>query len=302
MGGSIGVVSQKGRGTEFRVEIPFQSAPDAVVEVRDSDTPVRRRAPITVLLVEDDDVNRMVARRFLEGEGHCVIEAGSGFEALRLLESDPALEPDAILMDIGLPGMDGTETARKIRAFPGGRFDGVPVVAMSAHVFREEIDEYLEAGMDGFIGKPFESRELMEALARLGENRFPVVSLPRRRLGLDLVDLHHLRQDADTIGLSAVDEIVELFLSSSKESLAAYADAASNGEWRRAADLLHRLKSSAASLGLEALRVEVGRLESQYRRGEAVPGEPGGLRDLLGESSEALRSAWISVRESTRRA
>lgn len=299
MGGSIAVVSEKRQGTEFRVEIPFRPAPDAVIETRAPSDMASRLAPITVLLVEDDDVNRMVTKRFLEREPHRVIEASSGLEALRLLENRE-LRPDVILMDIGLPGMDGLETVRQIRALRDGRFDGVPVIAMSAHVFREEIDEYLNAGMDGYIGKPFACRELMETLAGLRDDRPPAVSVPSRRLLPQIVDSLHLRQDAAAIGASAVDEIVELFLSSSQESLRNFAAAVNSGEWKRAAAVTHRLKGSAASLGLEALRAESGRLESRYRQGEPVAGEPEGLSELLEATNEALRDAWIDIRESVR--
>jgi len=299
MGGSIAVASEKGQGTEFRVEIPFRAAPDTAIATRPQSAAVSSLAPITVLLVEDDDVNRMVTKRFLERDRHRVIAAASGQKALRLLE-DPDLRPDVILMDIGLPGMDGLETTRRIRALPGGRFDGVPVVAMSAHVFREEIDEYLHQGMDGYIGKPFASRELVKTLARLRADQSPPVSLPARRSGPQVVDLRHLTQDAETIGVSAVDELVETFLVSSQKSLRIFADAVKGGEWHRAAAVAHRLKGAAASLGLETLRAESGRLESHYLRGETVPGEPESLDELLRTTSDALRSAWIGIRESAR--
>jgi signal transduction histidine kinase/ActR/RegA family two-component response regulator len=119
----------------------------------------------TVLLVEDVEINQEIVLVLLEPSGLNIDIANDGNEALSKFEASPE-RYDAIFMDIQMPHMDGLEATRRIRALDLPRAKEVPIIAMTANVFREDIDRCLEAGMNAHVGKPI---NLSEVLARLQE-------------------------------------------------------------------------------------------------------------------------------------
>ena len=159
MAGSIGFDSELGRGSTFwfTLDLPEGAAPAAAPE---ADVGEVRRARL--LLVEDVEINQELARIVLEMAGHSVEVVGEGGAAVEACREGGF---DLVLMDVQMPGMDGLEATRRIRALPGpaGR---VPVVAMTANVLPAEVATFREAGMDDHVGKPFQREALYAAIAR----------------------------------------------------------------------------------------------------------------------------------------
>jgi CheY-like chemotaxis protein len=116
-----------------------------------------------ILLVEDNLVNQMVAKRLLEKQGHTITTAPDGKEALYILKNRTF---DLVLMDVQMPRMDGfkaTETIRKReRAAKGSKH--IPIIAMTAHAMKGDREKCIEAGMDGYISKPVDPKLLMETI------------------------------------------------------------------------------------------------------------------------------------------
>jgi len=169
MGGSFSVVSKPGAGSTF--SFTMRSAPAPAVahgSSASSDsmgvTP-RQRFTGRVLLVEDNVVNRKVARATLEKMGLEVLQAENGRIALDLVEQEHV---DLILMDMNMPVMDGLETTRRIRAAESaGLLAGRrPIISMTANVMRESVDACREAGMDDSLSKPFQRQQIVDVLAR----------------------------------------------------------------------------------------------------------------------------------------
>ncbi len=115
----------------------------------------------TILIVEDIDLNRRLIRTLLEREGHAVIEAEDAETGIAVARER---SPDLILMDIGLPGMDGLEATRILKDDTETR--DIPVVAVTAHVLDEERRKCIQAGCAGFIGKPFDTLAFAPGLQR----------------------------------------------------------------------------------------------------------------------------------------
>jgi CheY-like chemotaxis protein len=118
--------------------------------------------PLRILLVEDNLINQKVAVRLLEKHGHRVVVAGNGQEALYTLEREPF---DLVLMDVQMPEMDGLEATRAIRAREQGTDRHLPIVALTAHAMMGDRERCLAAGMDGYVTKPVQSQQLLQALA-----------------------------------------------------------------------------------------------------------------------------------------
>jgi CheY-like chemotaxis protein len=117
---------------------------------------------IKVLIAEDNPVNRELLRELLELRGYTVLEACDGQEALRLIEQT---QPELMLLDIGMPGMDGFAVVRRIRENP--RLAQLPVVAVTAYAMRGDQERILSAGFDGYLSKPINPSSLVRELDRL---------------------------------------------------------------------------------------------------------------------------------------
>jgi two-component system cell cycle response regulator DivK len=112
-----------------------------------------------ILIVEDNDKNLKLVRDVLQVKGYATIEAGSGEDGIRLAGER---SPDLILMDIQLPGMNGIEALKVLRANPATA--GIPVVAVTASVMQQDRNLITEAGFDGYIGKPLNLKEFLESV------------------------------------------------------------------------------------------------------------------------------------------
>ena len=166
MGARIGVESKSGKGSRFwftlRLQIddsPHAAMPDSALGGLDDTGPLSG----TVLVVEDNEVNRMIARQVLLSLGVEVLEASDGAEALDVLQDQSV---DLVLMDCQMPVMDGYVATRAIRereARQGGR--RLPIVALTADAFDDDAIRTREAGMDGHLGKPYTRGQLRTLLA-----------------------------------------------------------------------------------------------------------------------------------------
>jgi len=115
-----------------------------------------------ILIAEDNPVNRELLRELLEVRGHTVVEACDGEEALRIIEQT---QPDLVLLDIGMPLLDGFGVIRKIRENP--RFASMPVVAVTAYAMRGDREKILSSNFDGYLSKPVDARSLAQELDRV---------------------------------------------------------------------------------------------------------------------------------------
>jgi two-component system cell cycle response regulator DivK len=109
-----------------------------------------------IMVVEDQEDNRQILRDLLGSSGYDLIEAWDGEAALTTLASQ---RPDLILMDIQLPGIDGYEVTRRIKADPGLR--GIPIIAVTSYALSGDDDKAFEAGCDAYVSKPYSPRQLL---------------------------------------------------------------------------------------------------------------------------------------------
>lgn len=170
MGGTIEVSSEVAVGTKTIIILPFlvseEECKDAVQEQQESTKLLALLMGKRILLAEDNELNAEIAITILEEEGLKVEWAEDGIKCLEMLKKVPEDYYDMILMDIQMPNMDGYRTTEEIRSLPDKRAQ-IPIVAMTANVFDEDKKKAYEAGMNGYIAKPIDTKAIFSTLGEI---------------------------------------------------------------------------------------------------------------------------------------
>jgi signal transduction histidine kinase/DNA-binding NarL/FixJ family response regulator len=275
MGGTIAVRSRPGAGSSFAFEVTLRV--DASPVLREAEAaPAPHRAPtrrLRILLAEDNATNRMVAVTRLEAMGHRVDAVAGGADAIESVQSVPY---DLVLMDVMMPEVDGLAATRAIRAL-GGKAGGIPIVAVTANVFRSHQEACRAAGMDDFLPKPITQPALERILLRAQEG-----TLRRAPAGPDMeTPQEALARLGAEFGAATAQEVAAGFIA---EARAAVAGLDAGGEaGRRAAAAV--LRDAAETLGLAVAARLAARLEV------AAPGEDGAIVAAIRANLQALEDA-----------
>ena len=237
---------------------------------------------------ELDDVNREVALGLLQRHGHSVTVVTDGAQAVATARGGGF---DVILMDVHMPGMDGTEASRIIRGFPApaGR---VPIVALSASVLKDEIDICFEAGMDEFLAKPLDPAALARVLARLGTPATAAPPMPASA-ATTLLDEAYLRALVDALGTAHVAALATALPEEMDAHLQQLTSVPPGLDVTVLRAPAHALKGVAANLGLSALAAVAGAVEEAAHAGDTgrVGKLAADLRGCADASLAALRRA-----------
>ena len=175
MGGKIAVESIRGKGTTFILDLPIPLATTELLEQwQEKRYNQENRAILQhkrILLCEDHPLNRKIAERLLASKGMQVENAENGALGVAMFAHSPVHYYDAVLMDIRMPVMDGIEAATKIRALDRGDSKVVPIIAMTANAFDDDLEQTRKAGMNAHISKPVDRELFFKVLAEQIEMR-----------------------------------------------------------------------------------------------------------------------------------
>lgn len=169
MGGTIDIASKVGEGSRFTVILPFRVSENAVATAEETEfrqIPPNAMKDMTVLLCDDNRMNRNIAEHLLTKVGAKVIIANDGKEALEIFESSEINSIDVILMDVMMPVMDGLEATREIRRLSRTDAATVPIVAMTANAFDEDVKKTAAAGMNEHLSKPINGKKMISSLLK----------------------------------------------------------------------------------------------------------------------------------------
>jgi len=286
--GTMGVTSEVGRGSTFWMQLPLECREPLRPDEEPSLVMNTDLRPGSILLVEDNLVNREVARARLESMGIRVEEAHDGEEAVRAVAQT---RYDLILMDIQMPGCDGLEATRRIRA--AERAAGqqpVPILGLTAHVGDESRRSCREAGMMEMLNKPFTREQINEALSRwLPTETVSRPILPVRphmaELVLDPAVVSSLRELDEARGGDLLDKLVDEYISSANQHIARLRTGLADADIATLRRESHTLKSASASVGATRLAELTDALEAA----------PGDRLTELGRLLDAVESEMARV-------
>ena len=169
MGGSISFTSKEGEGTTFVLVLPFETTNQIALNIQEARPDPAACATVEgmrVLVAEDNDLNREIAEFMISAAGAHPVCVSDGAQALAAFESSAPWEFDAVLLDIMMPVMDGFETVRAIRDLQRPDAANVPIFAITANAFADDVRRSLQAGFTEHLSKPLDSAALVSALQR----------------------------------------------------------------------------------------------------------------------------------------
>ena len=284
MGGQLRLASTPGLGSSFDFVLSFPKAPaPAMADAIDPVYNTGRLVGARVLLIEDNEINRTVARMMIEPWGVELEEAENGLIALaRLAEADF----DLVLTDIQMPGLSGLDVTRRIREMPGARRAATPIIALTANAFRADIERYLAAGVNDCLTKPYDEATLYQKMEAL------LLAPPPAAPAYNLAPLREMAKGREAF----VHKIVRSFLINMPNSLAQLKAAGAAADWPEAGRLAHHIKPNLHTLGIcdvaPALEVLV-RLHSDEPA--AMPEAPAVLRQALAQLVAGVERALAGL-------
>lgn len=254
MNGSIQVKSRKGEGTEMILTIPF---------IRGQEKDIKQDEEVVadptifggkkILLVEDNEMNRLIAVTVLTNYGAVIEEVVNGAEALTALKRGGH---DLVLMDVQMPVMDGLEATQKIRMEMGL---SIPVIAFTANAIKGEIDKCFAVGMNDYISKPFEEDKLIRTIMHWTGKKAPgkMADSVQRDALYNLTRLKTISKG----NTDFVTKMVALFLQEVPEAAPKMMAAYDNGDFEFIRRTAHRIKSDVDNLGIAVLKTDIREIE-----------------------------------------
>lgn len=253
LGGEIGFDCPPTGGTIFTVRMPFAVPNEAGPSELDDRQAVSLPA-LKVLVAEDNHVNALIARELLERAGHEVSVAHDGLACIRKVS---ASDFDVILMDLSMPGLDGIETTRMIRALKHETRAMVPIIALTADQSAEQRLGDERRLFDGFVGKPYRWIDIEAKMAvAIGMAPPPPAAFVAHR------ESSMLMQHARDLGVECARKMVELYLSETPNMASDLSAAAKAGKIAEIEALAHRIKGGANHIGA----LTIARLASEVER------------------------------------
>jgi PAS domain S-box-containing protein len=255
MKGRIEIESEKNKGTTIHVFLNLKKGDRSNLKSAHLETASTSLKNISILLVEDSDMNRMVAQNSLQHYSCKVTEAENGVEALKILKKENF---DIILMDIQMPEIDGIETTKIIR---NKLKLNIPIVALTANAFKSEIEKCKKAGMNDYITKPFNETNLIETIAKhtikKGNKILKTAEITDNQKLYDLSSLNNLSRGNKKF----VEKMIIIFIEQTSSTIEKVEKAIENKNYKEITQLIHKIKPSIEAVGVISILDDIKKLE-----------------------------------------
>ncbi len=263
MGGKINVESKKGIGTTVSFEVNFTKGTSKDLPFKESviinnEILINKR----ILVVDDNNMNRLVAKTILNNYGATITEAANGKEAIDILQQN---NTDLVLMDIQMPVMGGMEATRIIRRNISKL---LPVIALTANAIKGDNDKCIEGGMNAYLSKPFREQDLLQVVSFwLGgsiineENKTEILAMSDKIY--DLTDLRAISRGNETF----VTKMVNMFIEQTPRHLADMEGCYQQNDYKGMAAIAHKIKPSIDNMGIVSLKAVIREIEKAGKTG-----------------------------------
>jgi PAS domain S-box-containing protein len=277
LGGEITLASGMGVGSTFQIVVPAKRETPAKVQ---QENLIERRAsvaPMRILVVEDNEINRFVVREMLQADGHQVFEAHDGQQGVEMAAADRF---DLILMDISMPVLDGRSATRKIRQGNGASANA-RIVALTANAMPSERDDFIAHGMDDVLIKPLRKAELHLIL----DNKKPETVVGET----SLVDQTHNQETYEVLGPENYPKLLTRYSAEAKQ-LIAWLQGHERLDRNEIASEAHKVAGNSALFGATAFQEVLVTIERAAKAGEdaTVISSITTLPDIWKRSEKAL--------------
>ena len=293
MKGVVGLQSREGEGSIFHFEAGFEKA-HAPARKQDGKGIVAVPA-MRLLLVEDIEINSRMAQKMLEHQGHIVVTAANGLEAVQAVRTH---DFDAVLMDIHMPLMDGIEATNRIRMLDDPEKQHVPVIALTADIATSNLQEYLAAGMNDCCSKPLDLKNLSQVLKKYAsdEGHLTAVAsdIPPEGAISPQDNPNLLDQERLLEVQRHIPDCLSLFESQSAQNIQAFRLDLANLELAKLRAHAHALKGSSMNLGFKALGGCCAEIESMLQG--KMDHSPETLRERVDELENLARETLLAAR------
>lgn len=307
MGGNISIDSVLGQGTSVCFTVYVQPIEEHSADWNDchmqsstiaGDTYAQKAV---VLVIEDDEVNRLVCTRYLAISGHHPLTAANETQAIKLINSGHH-KPDIILLDMNLSGKSGANLAQKIRSTSSSNLFNIPIIAISADVSGTAERQAIKAGADAFLPKPFSASRLNEIISDLMEQRsVRNIEKPRQENSYGFLDTAFLDQEIEDLSAEVVLELLNIFRSNASTLLHKMEQAYRRRDWESVGNYAHALQGSSSNLGMKELNRKSACLCQIVGDIDAVPASETSIHDSIEElevccnrSADLVRSYLLS--------
>lgn len=240
--------------------------------------------------MEDVELNQYLARHIMESWGFEVAIAVNGAEALDLLEERAF---DLILMDIQMPVMDGIEATRRIRQLPDPLKSSIPIVALTANTFKEDVELYYQVGMNDYLPKPFDEPRLFKIISKSLMNKND--ACPPSHGGSSASTILSKPYDLSiVVAISGGDDefvkrMVVMFVDTIPALLDELENSSERGNWDAVGRLAHRLKSTIDSMGIASLKTVIRSLEKFGKEESNIDKIPALVNDVRNELEVCIK-------------
>ena len=295
MGGDIQVESKIGTGTTFSFVLPFEEGTTETEKIPDDPHIIKH---INVLVVDDNPINQRVIAGLLEKDGHTIITTGSAKDAMDALKER---DFDAILMDMEMPEIDGPSATRMIRALEDKEKAGIPIIAMTANVMKEDIERCFDAGMNDYCSKPINPENLRSLLLRVANKegsfkansttnsekiRTAIPSPPQDSVLFTPENLDGLKS---SLGAEQMNDLIKDLYEKTESIINNIEQALRDNDTKALSGLGHDLYGMTSNFGLARLGVLATKINSQAKDNSPI--------EALDEIIKKLRPTYEETRK-----
>ncbi len=291
MGGTIDVQSEKNVGTKVTFQLELKKGKSNQLKVSDPEgIDTGKLVGRKILVVDDNEMNRLVASTILENYQVSIVQAENGLEAMEKIESE---HPEIVLMDLQMPVLNGIEASKIIR----DRGYDIPIIALTANAIKGENEKCFAAGMNDYISKPYQEEELLQKLIIWLKHDDPEQTIQKPASIENSAPLYDLRvlKDLSNNDPGFISKMTNLFCTQTPETVEKMIEHFNAGDLVSMGKLAHKIKPSISHLQIHSIKEDINTLEKAGKEKKVLPE----LEDILNKVKQTIEAVVQQMQQTT---